>query len=406
MPRMVGRPTPVRLFAMLALAGAWVLVEWTRTWLFGGFPWMPLAATQCEIKTRSVLQVAAFTGTGGGSFVVVAANIGLAAFAHRLFREGEVGLRRRSPEFLLALFLLLVCLSIHVQEAVNRSQFTVPFARVAFVQPDIPTAVKWDPAKEPEIIRALVSTTLAAAQTRPDLILWPESTLPWALKGGDPSIPLARIDAAVGAQGRRSVDEEVRRGYRRARKGPHAHRRRRHRAARPEACGMVQRRLRHRSPARRPDGLLREAQARPVWRIHPPAARLRMGREIHAPGRRLHPRYGPVASPRSPQGGHDPARGPHLLRGRLPRARAGRGALRGGGPRGLDQRRLVRRGRGRLPARGPLGPPRGRDPPARAPMRQRGLERVDRRIRQRGQGPEERKGKRVFPRHLDRRRDA
>jgi len=187
MPRMVGRPTPVRLVAMLGIAGAWVLVEWSRTWLFGGFPWMPLAATQCDAKTRSMLQVAAFTGAVGVSFVVVAANIGLAAFAHRLFREGEVGLRRRSPEFLLALFLFLVCLSVHVQESVNRPQYTVPFARVAFVQPDIPATVKWDPAKEPEIMRTLWSETLAAGQTHPDLILWPESATPFPLND-DPSM--------------------------------------------------------------------------------------------------------------------------------------------------------------------------------------------------------------------------
>jgi apolipoprotein N-acyltransferase len=186
MPRMVGRPKPVRLVAMLGLAGLWVVLEWTRTWLFGGFPWMPLAATQWE--RVSVLQVAAYTGMYGVSFVLVSANIGFAAFAHRLFREGETGFRRRSPELLLALFMLLVCLSIHVQESVNRGQFQVPFARVAFVQPDIPTAVKWDSSKEPEIIRTLVATTLEAGTTRPDLILWPESTLPWALRGGDPSM--------------------------------------------------------------------------------------------------------------------------------------------------------------------------------------------------------------------------
>jgi len=185
---MLGRPTPVRLVAMMGLAGVWVLIEWTRTWLFGGFPWMPLAATQCDINTISVIQIAAYTGAGGVSFVVVAANIGLGAFAHRLFREGEVGLRRRSQEFLLALFLLLVCLSVHVHDAVNRSQFTAHFARVAFVQPDVPAAVKWDAAREPEIIRTLISTTLAAGATHPDLILWPESTLPWPLKGGDSSM--------------------------------------------------------------------------------------------------------------------------------------------------------------------------------------------------------------------------
>ena len=185
MPRMAGRATPVRLLAMLGLAGTWVLIEWTRTWLFGGFPWMPLAATQWEM--RSVLQIAAYTGAAGVSFVVVAANIGIAAFAHRILREGEVGMRRRSQELLLALFLLLVCLSVQVQEAVNRSIYTVPFARVAFVQPDIPAQVKWDPTRETEIMRTLWSTTIAAGVSRPDLILWPESTTPFPLND-DPAM--------------------------------------------------------------------------------------------------------------------------------------------------------------------------------------------------------------------------
>src|SRR5437879_6466610 len=56
MPRIVGRPTPVRLVALLGLAGAWVVVEWTRTWLLGGFPWLPLAASQWE--RGSILQIA------------------------------------------------------------------------------------------------------------------------------------------------------------------------------------------------------------------------------------------------------------------------------------------------------------------------------------------------------------
>jgi apolipoprotein N-acyltransferase len=186
MPRMVGRPTPVRLVVSLGLAGVWVLIEWTRSWFLGGFPWMPLAATQWEM--RGVLQVAAYTGAVGVSFVLVAFNIGFAAFANRLFREGEQGLRRRSQEFLMALFLLLVCLSIYVQEITNGPSYSEPFANVAFVQPDIPAMVKWDATKAPEILRTLMSTTLAAGELHPDLILWPESTTPFALKGGDPAM--------------------------------------------------------------------------------------------------------------------------------------------------------------------------------------------------------------------------
>ena len=181
LPRMLGRPTMVRLLALLGLAGVWVLVEWTRTWFLGGFPWLPLAASQWQ--RASILQVASYTGAYGVSFVLVAVNIGFGAYAHRLFREGETGLRKRSQEFFLAMFLLLVCLSIHVQEAFNRVRFTVPVARVGFVQPYIPQDVKWDPAKGPGILAVLQQTTSAAAATRPDLILWPEATTPWAVRG-------------------------------------------------------------------------------------------------------------------------------------------------------------------------------------------------------------------------------
>ena len=183
MPRILGRPTLVRLLAMLGLAGAWVLIEWTRTWLLSGFPWLPLAVSQWE--RASILQIAAYTGQGGVSFVLVAMNLGFAAMAHSLFIEGQGGWNFRRPEFLLALFLLMACVSVHLQESFNRLQFTVPLARVAFVQPYIPQDVKWDPAKGPGILDVLDKTTMAAAATRPDLILWPEASTPWAVKGDD-----------------------------------------------------------------------------------------------------------------------------------------------------------------------------------------------------------------------------
>ena len=177
LPRMLGRPTPVRLVAMLGLAAVWVLIEWSRTWLLGGFPWLPLAASQWE--RVAVLQVAAYTGAGGVSFVLIAVNLGFAAYAHRLFREGRTGFAKRSQEFFLALFLVLACFSLHVRETLNRGRYAVPLARVAFVQPDIPQEIKWDPAKAPGIFEAIEKTTLSAAATKPDLILWPEAVTPF-----------------------------------------------------------------------------------------------------------------------------------------------------------------------------------------------------------------------------------
>jgi len=180
-PRMLGRITPVRLAALLGLAGSWVVIEWTRTWFLGGFEWLPLAASQWQ--RTSILQIASYTGAWGISFVLVAMNVGFSAYAHRLLREGQSGLRKRSQEFLLALFLLLVCLTVQVREGFNRLLYTIPFARVAFVQPDIPTEVKWDASKVPGILEVLRRETDSAASTHPDLILWPEAAAPQPVLG-------------------------------------------------------------------------------------------------------------------------------------------------------------------------------------------------------------------------------
>ncbi len=183
LPRLPGRPAVVRVFAMFGLAGAWVVVEWSRTWVLTGFPWLPLAASQWQ--RVSILQIASYTGAGGVAFVLVAMNLGFAAYAHRLFFEDAKGIARRSQEFLAAMFLLLVCLTVHVREAFNRGRYAVPLARVALVQPYIPQAAKWDPTQDQAILKVLEQTTLDAAGAQPELILWPEATTPWAVKGDD-----------------------------------------------------------------------------------------------------------------------------------------------------------------------------------------------------------------------------
>lgn len=184
MPRIIGRGNLIRMFSVLGLAGLWVIIEWTRTWLMTGFPWLPLAASQWE--RSSILQIAAYTGAGGISFVLVLMNLGFAAYGHRLFFEKELkGLRKRSQEFFLAMFGLLVCLSVHVSESVNRYHFHQDVGRVGFVQPDVPQEIKWDASQGPAIVNTLEQATATIAKRHPDVILWPEAVTPWAVRGDE-----------------------------------------------------------------------------------------------------------------------------------------------------------------------------------------------------------------------------
>jgi len=181
MPRLLGRGMIQRILAVFGLAALWVLVEWTRTWLLSGFPWLPLSASQWQ--RVSILQISAFTGAYGVSFVLISMNIGFAAYGHRLLMEGRRGLQRRSQEFFACLFLLVVCVTIHVQEALNWGRHTVPFGRVGIIQPNIPQSIKWDPAQAKKILSVLDSSTTRAARSRPDFLVWPEATSPMAVRG-------------------------------------------------------------------------------------------------------------------------------------------------------------------------------------------------------------------------------
>jgi apolipoprotein N-acyltransferase len=176
MPRMLGQNTLNRLLIQLGLAGSWVVVEWTRTWFLTGFPWMPLAASQWE--RNAVLQIAAYTGAYGVSFVLIVMNIGFAAYAHRLFYEARIGFSKRSQEFMLALFLLLACICTLLGETFNRGYYARPLGRIALVQPDIPQSVKWDPGEAVSIVQTLQTLSTLAAKTTPDLMVWPESAMP------------------------------------------------------------------------------------------------------------------------------------------------------------------------------------------------------------------------------------
>jgi apolipoprotein N-acyltransferase len=182
MPRLAGRPVLLRIVGLFGLAGGWVILEWLRTWFLGGFPWLPLAASQWQ--RTALLQIAAFTGAYGVSFILIYFNLGFATSAWKLYTSTERGLLRRSPEFSVALLVLGFGTMLPMTEAFNRGQFSRKLADVAFVQPYIPQEVKWNPARGPFILDTLEKATLVAAVNEPDFILWPEATTPWAVRGG------------------------------------------------------------------------------------------------------------------------------------------------------------------------------------------------------------------------------
>ena len=172
--------------ALALFPALWVAGEWVRGWLMEGFPWGLLAYSQHRVLP--IIQVAEFTGAWGVSFLVASGNAALAAAV-------VLGPRRAAPGLLAAGLLVAASLGFgwHALGAGNRE---APSVQVAVIQPSVAQSLKWDPARHAEILALYERLTREAAQSRPALILWPETAATIFLRGDAPL--LARLTRLAG----------------------------------------------------------------------------------------------------------------------------------------------------------------------------------------------------------------
>lgn len=182
-PRLKSQPPLVRIIGFVSLAALWVAGEWFRGWLFGGFPWLPLAASQWQRPI--VLQVASYGGACAVSFLLAFLNLGIAALTHRIVFERAGS--RRSPEFMVALLALILATFPLAGEMLGQQR--TKLLRVSLVQPYIPQGEKWDPARSRQVLGTIEEVTRAAALDNPEVIVWPETVVPWTLYR-DPNVRL------------------------------------------------------------------------------------------------------------------------------------------------------------------------------------------------------------------------
>ena len=141
-PRVREAKFPIRLLGWAGLAGLWILLEWIRGWLFTGFPWLPLAASQWQRPL--VLQILSVTGVAGLSFLLVYFNLAVAHYLRALVSVRRAKWwERLSPDFYSALGLLAVAIFAGLNAFAGRAD-PRPLVRAAFIQPDIPPAQRWD----------------------------------------------------------------------------------------------------------------------------------------------------------------------------------------------------------------------------------------------------------------------
>ena len=164
------------LLLAFLVAGAWVTQEWFRGWVFSGFGWNGLGVALHG--NWPLIQIAEFTGVAGLSFMVAFANVIAVTTVRRLVLE--VSTRTVRPHFDLTLTLAtIVGLLTFGLRSTQVSPPTKPL-RVAAVQSNVPQNQKFDPQFTRKIFdqfRRLSEIALRSTPP-PDLLIWPESSMP------------------------------------------------------------------------------------------------------------------------------------------------------------------------------------------------------------------------------------
>ncbi|MDH3688899.1 MAG: apolipoprotein N-acyltransferase [Gammaproteobacteria bacterium] len=150
--------------SVLVIPAVWVLMEWVRSWLLTGFPWMSLGYSQVGYPLGAA---APWIGVYG---------VGLAVAVS----AGAVALLLRSPRRYGAPCALILIGLWALFGSAGRVDWVEPEGKelsVALIQGNVPLEDKWDQARRPEILSRYVE--MSAPYVDADLIVWPESAAPY-----------------------------------------------------------------------------------------------------------------------------------------------------------------------------------------------------------------------------------
>ncbi len=165
--------------AALSFAGAWVLGEWLRTWLFTGFPWLLLGSAQVDSPLAPWAPV-------GGVYLLTLITALTGSLGVELLRG-----RAWAAAPLVVAWLVPLALP---------AQWTAPAGepvRVALLQGNLPQLIKWTPEGQRRAIDTYLSMT-RELEADIDLVIWPEAALPMFEDQASPHLDRARDSLPTG----------------------------------------------------------------------------------------------------------------------------------------------------------------------------------------------------------------
>lgn len=191
-------------------AVVWVALEMILGRFLSGFPWDFLGVSQ--YKLLPLIQVASVTGVYGVSFLVIWFSVSL-MLTFLVFFDAPMARNRWLRE--IALPSVVLGMLITWGFSTIRSHSSPDTAvKMALIQPSIPQTLIWDENENSNRFQQLIQLSKDALAQKPDVLVWPEASVPNMLRHHDETaaavIDLASSHKVWGILG--SDDAEMRPG--------------------------------------------------------------------------------------------------------------------------------------------------------------------------------------------------
>lgn len=167
------------------LATVWVAQEWLRSVVLSGWGWNTLGtALHSQL---AMIQITEFTGVAGLSFLVAFTNVILLTTTRRFIIEAQVRPRRPHYDLTITMAAIIGLLGFGIRALQIRQPSRT--LNVVLVQPNIPREQKFsaDFAQSTFDQFTRLSSKGRDPYSQPDLIVWPESSMPGPVLQDEPS---------------------------------------------------------------------------------------------------------------------------------------------------------------------------------------------------------------------------
>ena len=160
---------------------AWCGLEWLRGWFLTGFPWNGLGV---GLKNDLVMiQIVDLIGVTGLSFVIVFCSSICTSLILRITREIKTSKLRAHPDFAVGI-IFIASVFIYGTNRLTKEKENHIEVSVLLVQGGINQIEKWDANSAQKIYKRywdLTAPYLNLENANFDLVVWPESSLPYSL---------------------------------------------------------------------------------------------------------------------------------------------------------------------------------------------------------------------------------